>query len=115
MLALDAVTGALKWSCDTGGYIDSSPPVVGGVVYVDSGDLNLYVLDAVTGTLKWSYTTGSYRSYIYSSPAVANGVVYVGSTNAKLYALHPVTCPLNSIYPTPDRIHSSPAPPNHVV
>src|SRR5258708_13083204 len=101
MLALDAVTGALKWSCDTGGYIDSSPAVVGGVVYVDSGDLNLYVLDAVTGTLKWSYTTGSYRSYIYSSPAAANGPVYVASPDPHPYPLHTVTAAPNSTHPPP--------------
>ena len=46
-----------------------------GVVYVGSGDGNVYALNAKTGALLWSYNTGD----VCSSPAVANGVVYVGS------------------------------------
>ena len=61
LYALDAVTGARKWSYTTGGPITySSPAVANGVVYVGSfyGDDKLYALDAVTRALKWSYTTG---------------------------------------------------------
>ena len=45
----------------------SSAAVVGGVVYVGSGDANLYAYDAASGTKKWSFpTAGS----VPSSPAV---------------------------------------------
>jgi outer membrane protein assembly factor BamB len=57
--------------------------VANGVVYVGSGDDNLYALNAATGTPLWSYTTGG---AVGSSPAVANGVVYVGSGDDNLYA-----------------------------
>jgi outer membrane protein assembly factor BamB len=112
LYALDAVTGALKWSYKMGGYIDSSPAVTNGVVYVGSGDYKLYALDALTGTLKWSYTTGS---YLTSSPAVANGMVYVGSQDGKLYALDAVTGSLKWRYSTGKHIYSSPAVANGLV
>jgi outer membrane protein assembly factor BamB len=34
------------WSFTTGGAVDSSPAVVGGVVYVGSDDHQVYALDA---------------------------------------------------------------------
>jgi len=58
--------------------------VSNGVVYVGSGDKNLYAIDAGTGKEKWRFTTGS---YVVSSPAVSNGVVYVGSLDKNLYAV----------------------------
>ncbi len=54
-----------------------------GVVYIGSGDHNVYALNASTGAKLWSYTTGD---TVYSSPAVANGVVYVGSFDNNVYA-----------------------------
>jgi serine/threonine-protein kinase len=65
---LDAATGNLKWKYTTGGQVFSSPAISGGVVYVGSGDNNLYALDAATGNLKWKYTTGG---GIESSPTVS--------------------------------------------
>jgi outer membrane protein assembly factor BamB len=72
-----------RWTFTTGDRIDSSPVVANGVVYVSSGDNNLYALNARTGAKLWSFATGG----ITSSPAVANGVVYVGSYDSNVYAL----------------------------
>ena len=72
----------------TGNYVDSSPAVANGVVYVGSDDRNVYALNASTGAKLWSYTTGD---IVYSSPAVANGVVYVGSYDDNVYALNALT------------------------
>jgi outer membrane protein assembly factor BamB len=58
------------------------------VVYLGSGDGNVYALNASTGAKLWSYTTGS---SVTSSPAVANGVVYVGSDDYNVYALNAKT------------------------
>ena len=66
----------------------SSPAVANGVVYVGSGDYNVYALDAATGAKLWSYHTGG---AVYSSPTVANGVVYVGSYDYNVYALNAAT------------------------
>jgi uncharacterized repeat protein (TIGR01451 family) len=73
----------LKWRNSLGNELNdldnfflSSPAVVNGVVYVGSGDSNLYALNADTGVVLWSYAASS---EVLSSPAVANGVVYFGS------------------------------------
>jgi outer membrane protein assembly factor BamB len=42
LYALDAVTGARKWSYTTGNWITSSPAVANGVVYVGSWDDTIY-------------------------------------------------------------------------
>jgi outer membrane protein assembly factor BamB len=42
LYALDAVTGALKWSYATGHHFSSNPAVANGVVYVGSWDGTLY-------------------------------------------------------------------------
>ena len=86
--ALDAGTGVTLWSYATGNPAQSSPAVVNGVVYIDSGNSgngNLYALNAITGTKLWSYATGDAAQ---SSPAVVNGVVYISSPfGDNLYAL----------------------------
>ncbi len=90
--ALDATTGALKWTFATGDVVHASPAVVDGVVYIGSWDRNLYALDAGTGRERWRYTTGN-DTTIYnqiglaSSPAVANGMVFVGGRDGHFHAV----------------------------
>jgi outer membrane protein assembly factor BamB len=110
--ALDAANGKLKWKFATEGerrftakgihglhprgesmpdpwdFYLSSPAVTGGVVYVGSGDGNIYALNAATGALKWKARTGD---VVHSSPAVAGGIVYAGSWDSFLYALDAAT------------------------
>jgi outer membrane protein assembly factor BamB len=81
--ALNAATGAVKWTYATISAVMSSPAVAGGVVYVGSDDQKVYALNAATGALDWSYTTGG---NIGTSPAVADGVVYTGSSDGNVYA-----------------------------
>ena len=76
------------WNYTAGGTVESSPAVVGGVVYIGSDDGNLYALQASNGQKIWNYTTGS---YIESSPCIANGVVYIGSDDGNLYAINATT------------------------
>ncbi len=69
----------------------SSPAVADGVVYVGSGNGDVYALDAATGAELWSYATSSGAGKAgASSPAVADGVVYVGSDSG-VYALSAAT------------------------
>ncbi len=77
VIALNASTGALLWGYATGNTVASSPAVKDGVVYVSSGDNNLYALNASTGALLWTYNMGTLAD---SSAAVGNGVVYMGQT-----------------------------------
>jgi outer membrane protein assembly factor BamB len=89
--ALNASSGAELWSYPiswtpkySDSWVDSSPAVVNGVVYVGCDNGNVYALNAANGKKLWNYTTGG---SVDSSPAVANGIVYVGSGDGNLYAL----------------------------
>ena len=62
----------------------SSPTVVQEIVYIGSGDGNVYALDAATGALRWKFHTGN---VVHASPAVANGTLYIGSWDSYFYAL----------------------------
>ncbi|MGA8493080.1 MAG: PQQ-binding-like beta-propeller repeat protein [Terriglobales bacterium] len=73
------------WTFTTAGYVNASPAVADGVVYIGSNDGNLYALNASTGAKLWNFTT---KLEINSSPAVANGTVYVASNDGNLYALN---------------------------
>lgn len=84
--ALDAVTGAKKWEFkgDDAYTFQTSPTVVGGVVYVSLRGtaasiqgVGTFALDAKTGAKLWSKPTGVWVTE--SSPAVVNNVVYAGS------------------------------------
>ncbi|HTI72758.1 MAG TPA: PQQ-binding-like beta-propeller repeat protein [Candidatus Limnocylindria bacterium] len=82
--------GAKKWDFTTGGPVNSSPALsANGLLYVGSGDSNVYALNVQTGTQQWKFTTGG---AVGSSPAIgADGSVYVGSTDAKVYCLDGAT------------------------
>jgi eukaryotic-like serine/threonine-protein kinase len=94
--ALDAATGAMRWSFATGDVVHASPTVTGGVVYIGSWDRNVYAIDAATGKERWRYTTGN-DTVIYnqigiaSSAAVANGLVFVGGRDGKFHVVDAAT------------------------
>jgi eukaryotic-like serine/threonine-protein kinase len=87
--ALDAAEGRYRWHASARGFIDSSPTVAGGAVYIGSGDQQVYKFDADSGKSIWEYRTGGW--IFFSSPAVADGIVYIGSTDGKVYAIDSVT------------------------
>ncbi|WP_234425718.1 protein kinase domain-containing protein [Streptomyces kebangsaanensis] len=95
-----------RWAFRTGGIVDSSPVVAGGVVYVGSSDYNLYAVDAATGKRHWAFPTSN--AVMYSSPAVADGTVYVGSRNHNLYAVDAATGKQRWAFPTDGEVYSSP-------
>lgn len=80
VIALDAATGAQKWSFGAGQTGNRRPVAVRGAnVYYTDDDGYLYDLRAADGTVKWSILTGINAA---SSPSLANGVLYVdGSTH----------------------------------
>ena len=91
--AVDASTGALRWSYKTGDVVHGSPAVSDGIVYVGSWDTYFYALNAATGALEWKFKTGEdpkahLMMGIPGSAAVAHGVVYFGCRDANFYALN---------------------------
>jgi eukaryotic-like serine/threonine-protein kinase len=90
--ALDAATGVLMWSFETGAVVHASPAVVNGTVYIGSWDSYLYALDAATGRQKWRFKSGEdplihNQVGFQSSPAVVDDTVYVGCRDGHVYAL----------------------------
>lgn len=96
-------TNQTIWNYTTGHWVDSSPAVADGMVYVGSIDSKVYCLDALTGTQVWNYTTGK---GVYSSPAVTDGRVYFGSHDKKVYCLNASTGTHIWSYTTDDDVQS---------
>jgi len=100
-------TRKVLWTYSTGDYVESSPAVADGKVYVGSNDGNVYCLDASTGVKVWNYTTGG---AVRSSPAVADGRVYVGCWgDNNFYCLDAATGDKIWNYTTGSDVWSSPA------
>jgi outer membrane protein assembly factor BamB len=70
--ALNAYTGAKLWNYTTGGYVDSSPAVVNGVVYVGSNDGNVYAIGNAAAATNQSATSG------FDVMLALVGLVFVG-------------------------------------
>lgn len=64
--ALDAATGRLMWSFQTGGRVDSPPTVYQGRVLFGSADGNVYCLRAGDGALVWQFTAAPLREQLVS-------------------------------------------------
>jgi outer membrane protein assembly factor BamB len=83
--ALDAETGAKRWSYSAGNYAVSSLIVGGsrGYVYVASDDGNIYALSSFSGTTMWNYTIGGFSG----SPIIEGDIIYICSNTSNVYAL----------------------------
>ncbi len=84
--AIDANTGKLKWTYETGGPIKSTAALVEGDVLFTSWDGHLYKLSQQTGALVWRFKSNDQSM---SSPAIDTDwrVVYCGSRDKLLYAV----------------------------
>ena len=77
--AIDAVTGATRWTSMQGrGYL-RSPAVGGGRVFVSGFDGRVYAVDAATGAPLWSRLVDV--NPLFSAPTVAGDTVYVRGDN----------------------------------
>jgi len=81
VVAVDAETGAQRWSVSTRGAITTNIAIADGIVYAGSQDTSLYALDLTSGAELWKQTMGA---QIMSSPAVADGVVVSGSRGTEV-------------------------------
>ena len=94
--AVDAATGAARWTFATGDVVHGSPALADGVLVVGSWDSRVYALDAATGRERWRYQGGEdpllhNQVGFQSSPAVADGVVYIGGRDSRLHAIDAAT------------------------
>lgn len=86
--ALDAATGALRWSVHDSMNAYSAPAVADGVIYLSSVGRAVMALDASTGAVRWRLATDVAGGAV---PAVANGVLYVGCSDGVVDVLDAVT------------------------
>ena len=87
MYALDAATGAERWTFMTGGAVDASPAVIDGIVYIGSTDHKLYALDAATGVERWHLD----NIKADFSPLVVDGILYAATYDQLILALDAAT------------------------
>lgn len=76
--------GSVRWTFEADGFVESSPTIIDGVVYVGDESGYVYAVDVTDGDELWSFQTGD---QIRSDAQVVGGVVYIGSTDGAIYAL----------------------------
>ncbi|MEO3826555.1 serine/threonine-protein kinase [Actinomadura sp. B10D3] len=82
--ALDAATGAVRWSRDVGGQVTGGVTVADGLTFAGDASGRLHVLDAATGRPRWRFDTdGPLRA----APSAAAGTVYAAADHDRLYAI----------------------------
>ena len=81
--ALDARTGAVKWSLATKAAFSSVqiPAISGGLIYIPGTDGILYVLNKDTGAEVWRYT----GTAAFGPVVIGGGRVFVSDANFALY------------------------------
>ena len=86
------------WSAPAGDFVESSPAIANGVVYVGSGDDLLYAFDAkgcggaLSCNFLWRGIAIGAQAALISSPAIANGLVYVGENNGMVEVFDAAGC-----------------------
>ncbi len=83
LYAIDAASGALRWTLDTGGGVGSLAAFADGVLYVPSADRFVYAVDAATGEELWKVEVGGAPSI----PVVIAGRVIVGTDLGTVVAI----------------------------
>jgi outer membrane protein assembly factor BamB len=83
-IAFNADTGKVRWRVAMG-PTESSPLVVGKLVYVGDWRGKVYALSTQTGRTVWSFQTGD---KVKDGMAYAGGKVYFGSYDHHVYALN---------------------------
>jgi outer membrane protein assembly factor BamB len=91
-----ALSGRLRWSHGTGGYVYSSPAVWRRLVLVGSYDGSFYAVDAATGDLRWRFRA---NGPISGAPTVLDGIVYFSTLAERTFALEARTGRLVWTYP----------------
>jgi outer membrane protein assembly factor BamB len=68
--------GTLNWSTNLNAYLNSSPAVTNGTLYIGDGNANVLALNSTNGELLWKFQTAD---GIVVSPAIGtDGTMYIG-------------------------------------
>jgi outer membrane protein assembly factor BamB len=87
VIAWDAATGRELWRHDAA-PVETSPLLVGKLLYFGSWAGTFYALNARTGQVRWTYHASA---GITSSPAYDSGTVFAGSDDGHVFALDALT------------------------
>jgi outer membrane protein assembly factor BamB len=87
VVAWNADTGRELWRYDAAA-VETSPLLVGKLLYFGSWDGTFYALNARTGKVRWTFRTSA---SITSSPAYDLGTVFAGTDDGHLLALDAAT------------------------
>src|SRR3989344_5054596 len=79
-----SATSFWNFTTTANAQMQSSPAIIGGIVYIGSLDDMVYAINATNGSKIWNFTAFD----VVSSPAVVNNMVYIGANNLQLYALN---------------------------
>ncbi|MDQ2758821.1 MAG: PQQ-like beta-propeller repeat protein [Actinomycetota bacterium] len=77
LVAVDAATGAIRWTRALTQMSLSSPSIRGGRVFVGVGDRTVEAIRLSSGTLAWRWTAPSARFGFVSSPTTDGKTVYI--------------------------------------
>lgn len=86
LYALDAQTGATRWTYATELPLGNSPTIADGVAYVGGFDHKLHAINISTGQKRWTFD-GAGAGYD-TNPVVVNGLVYLGNRDGNFYAIY---------------------------
>jgi outer membrane protein assembly factor BamB len=89
--ALDAATGAVRWTGPPTGSRYAGPALARGVLYAPTATGGVVALDAATGAVRWRGATGSEAGASVQA-VVAGGVVFVGLHDGGVHAFDAAGC-----------------------
>ena len=92
------------WAFKSKDTVESTPLIVGGIVYFTSFDKHLYAVDLATGKEAWKRKLGSLKA----SAGYDGGRVYVGDLEGKFYAVDAKSGELVWTFETQGEIHAAP-------
>jgi outer membrane protein assembly factor BamB len=82
--ALNAATGAIRWSRALPSESESSPMVDHGKVFFGSQNGTVYALNTGNGSVVWTYHAAG---AVKASPTLADGVLYFGDYSGRVQAI----------------------------
>lgn len=87
--ALDAATGALKWSIRAGAPVRGAPAVANGIIVVLTADNQTLAYNASDGQPRWNHRAIRDAAGYYSAtaPVISEGIVIAAYSSGEVFAL----------------------------